>query len=175
MYNSYLAHYGIAGQQWGVRRFQNEDGTLTEEGRKRYLKEASDHDRDVYNHMTAEGREVVDRYLTSGKGKNLHDAMQKAMVDTAQKVRSADYKHQMMRHASGFISGYGTKLLGNIVFRKGHPLLGSFLRGLGSGTMVGNVIGASVRTIANSIEKQDIANTKISDIRVVDDKKHDKG
>lgn len=24
-----LDHYGIPGQKWGVRRFQNEDGTLT--------------------------------------------------------------------------------------------------------------------------------------------------
>lgn len=32
----HLSHYGIAGQKWGVRRFQNEDGTLTEEGRDRY-------------------------------------------------------------------------------------------------------------------------------------------
>ena len=37
-YASYIIHYGIRGQQWGVRRFQNEDGSLTEEGRKRYLK-----------------------------------------------------------------------------------------------------------------------------------------
>lgn len=32
----YLAHHGILGQKWGVRRFQNPDGTLTEEGKKRY-------------------------------------------------------------------------------------------------------------------------------------------
>lgn len=36
--SSYLSHHGIKGQQWGVRRFQNDDGTLTEEGRRRYLK-----------------------------------------------------------------------------------------------------------------------------------------
>lgn len=35
-YPSYLIHYGILGQKWGVRRFQNEDGTLTPEGIKRY-------------------------------------------------------------------------------------------------------------------------------------------
>ena len=31
-----LAHYGIKGQKWGVRRFQNEDRTWTEEGKIRY-------------------------------------------------------------------------------------------------------------------------------------------
>ena len=31
-----LRHHGIKGQKWGVRRFQNEDGSLTGAGRKRY-------------------------------------------------------------------------------------------------------------------------------------------
>lgn len=31
-----LYHHGINGQKWGVRRFQNEDGSLTEAGRDRY-------------------------------------------------------------------------------------------------------------------------------------------
>jgi len=32
----YLAHHGIKGQKWGVRRYQNADGSLTPEGRERY-------------------------------------------------------------------------------------------------------------------------------------------
>jgi len=35
--HSELAHHGILGQKWGVRRYQNEDGSLTEAGKKRYL------------------------------------------------------------------------------------------------------------------------------------------
>ena len=31
-----LSHHGILGQKWGIRRYQNADGTLTAEGRKRY-------------------------------------------------------------------------------------------------------------------------------------------
>ena len=34
--NNVLGHTGIKGQKWGIRRYQNEDGSLTEEGKKRY-------------------------------------------------------------------------------------------------------------------------------------------
>ena len=41
--NDELKHWGIIGMHWGVRRFQNEDGSLTPEGRERYgVKNASD-------------------------------------------------------------------------------------------------------------------------------------
>lgn len=33
---SELTHHGIKGQRWGVRRFQNQDGSLTAAGQKRY-------------------------------------------------------------------------------------------------------------------------------------------
>jgi len=32
----YLAHHGTKGMKWGVRRYQNSDGTLTDEGKRRY-------------------------------------------------------------------------------------------------------------------------------------------
>lgn len=34
--SSELYHHGILGQKWGVRRYQNTDGTLTDAGKKRY-------------------------------------------------------------------------------------------------------------------------------------------
>ena len=35
---AYLAHHGILGQKWGIRRYQNDDGSLTEAGKARYAK-----------------------------------------------------------------------------------------------------------------------------------------
>ena len=39
---SYLAHFGIPGMKWGIRRYQNEDGSYTEEGKQRYGRDGDD-------------------------------------------------------------------------------------------------------------------------------------
>lgn len=36
MDNNELKHYGVLGMKWGIRRYQNKDGELTEAGKKRY-------------------------------------------------------------------------------------------------------------------------------------------
>lgn len=58
-----IYHHGILGQRWGIRRFQNEDGTLTEEGRRRYGQYKADR-KDVKTatrHLAASKRNLVSR------------------------------------------------------------------------------------------------------------------
>lgn len=38
MSETILVHHGVKGQKWGIRRYQNEDGSLTAAGRKQYDK-----------------------------------------------------------------------------------------------------------------------------------------
>ena len=51
-YYDYLAHFGIKGMKWGVRRYQNKDGSLTPAGKRRYSEDYSEkqriRDRKIY-------------------------------------------------------------------------------------------------------------------------------
>ena len=51
-----LYHYGITGQKWGVSRYQNKDGTLTEAGKKRYDRDIRENNaRKKENRITIDG------------------------------------------------------------------------------------------------------------------------
>ena len=71
-----LRHYGIAGMKWGVRRYQNEDGTLTDEGRARYAKN--------------DAREYARAKMATGKGSRKRRKMISATVEE----RSKDPKYK---------------------------------------------------------------------------------
>ena len=43
-YGPELAHYGVKGMKWGVRRYQNYDGSYTKKGLERYNKAESDYE-----------------------------------------------------------------------------------------------------------------------------------
>lgn len=54
-------HHGVKGQKWGIRRFQKKDGTLTNEGKKRYS--------DNKNNSENKPEEVKDKKKLSTKQK----------------------------------------------------------------------------------------------------------
>lgn len=75
----YLEHHGILGQKWGIRRYQNPNGTLTAEGIK-HLKEKTEvsnnfrpnnDDKNILSDITAAGITQGKKYDTIKKGAKL--------------------------------------------------------------------------------------------------------
>ena len=78
--SNYLAHHGIKGQKWGVRRFQNEDGSLTEAGKDRYYVEKGY--KQTYSSDPEKSRQIIEKHMTEkGKGKKLSPELKSTYYD----------------------------------------------------------------------------------------------
>lgn len=75
---AYLMHHGIKGQRWGIRRFQNPDGTLTEFGKKRLHKQYDKEVKGIRSRVTSDSA-INNRWLNSYN--NAADRMNNGLTD----------------------------------------------------------------------------------------------
>lgn len=97
VYSDELAHHGIKGMKWGVRRWQTKDGGLTPAGRKRYS-DAEQNYRDkkaAYKAANKEHRKAFNKAstLTGAYGKNSKELNRKSM-EAAKKANKAEAEYK---------------------------------------------------------------------------------
>ena len=100
MSNAELYHHGVKGQRWGIRRYQNKDGSLTPYGKKRYAKELAK--------LEAEKKRVRQYEQTAKKMSKLDD-MRKDLDKRKKALKPDDgpepVKQQKAQTAAQHLSG----------------------------------------------------------------------
>lgn len=92
---SNLQHHGIKGQKWGVRRFQNTDGSLTAEGKKRYS--VSDYQQAIDKTKTA-GKIVNEAKTLNNTVKKLNDpAAERRIRKSAAEMSDIELQKRVQR------------------------------------------------------------------------------
>lgn len=67
-----LYHHGIKGQKWGIRRYQNDDGSLTAEGKKRYgVESVSEMSKETLKQYQADRKAAAKEAIKDLKSKKL--------------------------------------------------------------------------------------------------------
>lgn len=114
-YDNYLSHHGIKGQKWGQRRYQNLDGSLTAEGRKRLGYSL--------NPKGNKKESSVKKLVDMAKSKRAEKAeARKAEKEATEKQKRMDYyrdhPEQMYKHRKELKPAEVDEIMRNVQFDK---------------------------------------------------------
>lgn len=115
--NDYLAHYGVLGMKWGVRRYQNKDGTLTSAGKKRAMKLESEYNKLVGKKDSGENNTATSKTSTKKKSiKDMTDEELRAAINRKQLENSYKEVHpQQVKKGNSFVKKVGGVLINDMI------------------------------------------------------------
>lgn len=124
--NRYIVHSGIKGQKWGIRRFQNKDGSLTEEGKKRYNPDKPESstwksseakyltDAELNRRNSRLQREQQYKNMTKSNGRKAAEWIGKTAAGILVVSAIGVLKGRMAGHYKDFLDEYGGKALESV-------------------------------------------------------------
>ena len=132
-YSDELYHHGIKGQRWGIRRYQNKDGTLTPAGKKRAAKLEADYEKVTGKKMgssskpsSTQKKEIKDMSDDEIRTKINRIRLENELKSLTPESKSAGQKfiEGLKNQAISTITDKGTKIAGDYVDKKVRDTLG---------------------------------------------------
>ena len=120
-----LYHWGIKGMKWGIRRFQNKDGSLTPAGRKRY--EDGDGPSGGGKSKTAKAKAKSTKDMTDDELRTRINRLQleKNALDLERQISSLS--PQKVAKGQGFVQKIGKEVIAPALLNAGRTQLTNFL------------------------------------------------
>lgn len=195
-YNNSISHHGIKGQKWGERHYQNPDGTLTEEGRKRYASKSpykiqrslnkidessAKSEARIYNaekkawKYSAKGTKYANKHGESEKTTKKLTNLDKKIKKQEEKI--SNLKDLISKHDKAAWSRISVALEKgyDVTINKGHRYVSlgeDFIKSLGLAAVSGVMSSKSYYVPGNYYKvKKNKSNSAVGNLRIIDDEK----
>ena len=153
--NDELMHYGIKGQKWGIRRFQNRNGTLTAAGKKRRNETTEKRENSGLKKALKTGTKVTAVLLVAygthkvlnnpeliDKGKQALKKMESSGNGVKNAVQSST-EYKIAKGVAGGVKKYGGKTADVL----GNDKLGQAITGVGTMAVTGGLLRTQIKDL----------------------------
>ena len=137
-YSAELYHHGIKGQKWGIRRYQNPDGSLTPEGKAKYGT--------VENFQSEMARKKERREQTISNVKQKYNRFQERSLERGKKLSEAGYKKRSNLGNAivmSFTNTFASTAVSSVLSMSGHAKSAKVVKALGSLNNLGIMVGTA--------------------------------
>lgn len=148
--SSYLAHHGVKGMRWGVRRYQDENGVLTNSGRRKYLRDLEKNRRADLKMATKSNKYDFNRRNKAMQDINMKYDKERVSSARNEKEKFKEYKNILARNGlpgSDYdrnAGGYSTKWAKEIRRNEGEEYTNRVMKSFKTETVAGLAVGAAV-------------------------------
>ena len=134
-----LYHYGIRGMRWGIRRYQNKDGTLTAAGKKRAAKLESKYEKVTGKKLNSTSethsnssvkKKISDMSDDELRTKTARLQAERNYLDLQKQISSLD--PPQISKGRAFVNSLGKDVLKPVAIDAGKKLLGDYVKKQGA-------------------------------------------